>query len=143
MEFPVNGKKQFKNNSYKFFVIFSIALLQSNYFNFLRLFQNIVFLTNFIQILLIRYEKVSPSMEFYVNGKKQFKKFSYKFFVITSFALLQSNYFNFLRSFQIIVFLLNFIQITLNRYEKVSPFMEFSLNCKKKSSKFFPTSLSL
>ena len=45
---------------------------------------------------------------------------SYKFFVIISFALLQSKYFNFLRSFQITVFLTNFTQKpSLNRYEKV------------------------
>ena len=35
-----------------------------------------------------------------------------------------SRYFNFLRSFQINVFLTNFFQIPLNRYERVRPFME-------------------
>ena len=70
-------------------------------------------------------------MEIIVKGKNNFKNISYKFFVINSFALLQSRYFNLLRSFQIIVFLTNFTQITLSRYKKVSPFMESSVYGKK------------
>ena len=108
----------------------SIALLQSNYFNFSRSIQIIVFLTNFTQKPLKRYEKVSPFMEFSVNGKKKLKNFSYKFFVSFSFALLQSKYFNFIRSIRIVVFLTNFNQIPLNRYEKVGLFMEFPVNGK-------------
>ena len=69
---------------------------------------------------LTRYEKVTPFLEFSVNGKKLLKIVSYKFFVNMSFELLQSKYFNFLRSFQIIVFLTNFTQKPFsNRYEKV------------------------
>ena len=70
-------------------------------------------------------------MEFFVEGKNKLKNISYKFFAIISFALLQSRYFNLLRSFRIIVFLTNFTQIPLNRYKKVSPFMEFSVYGKK------------
>ena len=70
-------------------------------------------------------------MEFFVKGKNKLKTISYKCFVIISFALLQSRYFNLLRSFQIIVFLTNFTQIPLKRYEKVSSFMEISVNGKK------------
>ena len=70
-------------------------------------------------------------MEFFVEGKNKLKTVSYKFFAIISFALLQSRYFNLLRSFRIIVFLTNFTQIPLNRYKKVSPFMEFSVYGKK------------
>ena len=82
-----------------------------------------MFLTNFTQIPLNRYEKVSPFMEFSLNGKKQLKNISYKYFVFVFFAFLQSNFFNFLRSFQIIVFLTNFTQIpSLNRYEKIKNF---------------------
>ena len=58
-------------------------------------------------------------MEFSVNGKR-IKNFSYKFFVIISFALQQSSYFNFLRSFQIILFLTNFTEMPfLYRHKKV------------------------
>ena len=63
--------------------------------------------------------------------EKIFKNISYKFFVITSFALLQLGYSNFLHSFQIILFLTDFNQILLNRYEKVTPFMEFFVKGKK------------
>ena len=59
-EFFVKGKNNLKNTSYKFFVIFSFALLLSRYFIFLRSFQIIVFLTNFTQIpSLNRYEKLT------------------------------------------------------------------------------------
>ena len=51
---------------------------------------------------------------------KKTKNISYKFFVITSFALLPSSYFNFSGSSQIILFLTNFTQMrSLNRHEKV------------------------
>ena len=116
----VEGENSLKPFSYKFFVIISLALLQSGYFNLLRLFQIILFLTNFTQIHLNRYERVSSFMEFSVNGKKQFKTSSHKLCAIISFALGHSNYFNFFSLFQIIVFLTNFIQIpSLNRYEKI------------------------
>ena len=72
-----------------------------------------------------------PFMEFFVEGKSNFTDKSYKFFVVISFALLQSNYFNFLRSFQVILFSTNFTQIPLNRYEKVTPFMKFAKKGKK------------
>ena len=124
MEFFVKGKNNFKNISHNFFFIISFALLQSNYFNFLRSFQIILFLTNFTQIPLNRYEKVTSFMEVFVKGKNNLKNISHNCFFIISFALLQSNYFNFLRSFQIILFLTNFTQIPLNRYEKVTSFME-------------------
>ena len=90
-------KKNLNNFSFKFFVIISFALLQSRYFNFLHSFQIIVFLRNFTQLPLYRYEKVTPFMEFSVKGEKQFEVISYKFFVIILFALLQSSYFNFIR----------------------------------------------
>ena len=72
-----------------------------------------------------------PLKEFFVKAKNNFKNISFKFFVFISFALLQSKSFNFLRSFQIILFLTNFTQIPVNRYEKVIPFMEFSVKGKK------------
>ena len=62
-----------------------------------------------------------PFIEFFVKVKNNSKNFAYKFVVIISFALLQSSYFNFSRSFQIILFLTNFTQLpSLNRYEKVT-----------------------
>ena len=70
-------------------------------------------------------------MEFFVKGKNNLKNISYRFFVIISFAWLESNYFNFLRSFQINLFSTNSTQIPLNRYEKAIPFMEFSVKGKK------------
>ena len=130
MEFFVKMKNNLKNISYEFFVIISFALLQSNYFLFLPPFQIILFLPNFTHIPLNRYDKVTPSTEFSVNGKKYIKNISYKFFAIISFALLQSNYFIFLRSYQVFLFLTIFTQIPSNRYEKVTPFMEFSVNGK-------------
>ena len=58
-------------------------------------------------------------MEFFAKGKNDLKNISYKFFIIISFALLQSSYFNFLQSFQTIVFSTKFTQTpSLNRYEK-------------------------
>ena len=52
---------------------------------------------------------------------KYFENYFLKFFFIFLFALLPSRYFNFLRWFQIIVFLANFTQmLSLNRYEKVT-----------------------
>ena len=78
-------------------------------------------------------------MESFVKGKNNLKNISYKFFVIISFALLQSTYFNLLGSFQIIVFSTMFTQIPLNLYKEVSPFMEFSVYGKK-SLKIFPRS---
>ena len=64
---------------------------------------------------------VTPSFYGIIRkSRNNLKNITCKFFVISSFALLQSNYFNFLRSFQIIVFLTNFTQMpSLNRYEKV------------------------
>ena len=70
MEFFVKGKNNLENNSYKLFVIISFVLLQSRYFNLLRLFRIIVFLTKFTQIPLNRYKKVGLFMEFSVYGKK-------------------------------------------------------------------------
>ena len=123
MEFFVEGKNNLIIISYKFFVITSFALLQSRYFNLLRSFNIFVFLTNFTQIPLNRYKKVSPFMDCSVNGEKQFKNVSYKLFVIISFALPQSDYFSFFRPFQLIVFLTNSTQIpSLNRYEKIRNF---------------------
>ena len=72
-----------------------------------------------------------PFMEFFVKGKTKLNNISDKFFVIILFALLQSNYFSILRSFQIILFLTSFNQIPINRYEKVTPFIKFSVNGKK------------
>ena len=67
--------------------------------------------TNFSQIpSLNRYGKDTPFMEFPIRLKK-IKNISYEFFVISSFALLQSSYFNFLRSIQIFLFLINYTQI--------------------------------
>ena len=64
--------------------------------------------------------------------KKQPKKLSYRILVIVSIALLRSGYFNFLRSFQILLFLTNFTQLpSVNQHEKVTRFMEFSANGKK------------
>ena len=67
-------------------------------------------------------------MEVFVKKKNNLRNISYKFFVTISFALLQSRHFNLLHSFQIIVFLTNFTQIPINRYKKVSSFMEFFVN---------------
>ena len=62
-----------------------------------------------------------PFMEVFVKRKNFLKNTSYKFFVIISFPLLQSNYFNSIRSFPIILFFRNFTQMpSLNRYEKVT-----------------------
>ena len=78
---------------------------------------------------LNRHEKVTPFMEFSVNGKKQPKNLSYRILVIISFGLLRSSYFNFLCSFQILLFLTKNIQMTsLNQHEKVTPFMKVSVN---------------
>ena len=74
----------------------------------------------------------------FVNGKEYFKILSYKFSVITPFALLQSNFFNFLHSIQIILFFTNFTQMpSLNWHEKVTRFTEFSANGKKTTWKSF------
>ena len=92
---------------------------------------------------LNQHEKVTPFMEIALNGKEYFKILSYKFSVITSFALLQSSFFNFLHSIQIILFLTILTQIpSLNWYQKVTVFMEFSVNGKKQLKKTFPTSFS-
>ena len=81
---------------------------------------------------LNRHEKVTPFLEFSVNGKKQPKNLSCRILVIISFGLLRSSYFNFLRSFQIILFLTKFTQMpSVNQHEKVTSFMEFSANGKK------------
>ena len=130
----VKGKKLLKKISYKFFVINSIAKLRSSYFNFLRSFQIILFLTIFTQMpCLNRHEKVTRFMEFSANGKKSIENFfTHKLFVIIWIAMLRSSYCNFLRSFQILLFLTNYIQMTsLNRHERVTRFMEFSVNGKK------------
>ena len=64
--------------------------------------------------------------------KKQLKNNSYRIVVIFSFALLRSSYFNFLRPFQIFLFLKTFIEMpSLNRQEKVTGFMELSVDVKK------------
>ena len=140
MEFSANGKKtNEKKSCYKFFVFISISLLRSSYFTCLRPFQILLIWTNLIQMpSLNRYEKVIPFMEFSVNGKKELENLSYKFFVIISFALLRSSYFNFLRSVQIILFLTNLTQMpSLNWYQKVTLFMEISVKGKKQLKKFF------
>ena len=137
MEFSANGKKTIeKIIPYKLFVIISIALLRWSYFNFLRSFQIILFLTIFTQMpSLHRHEKVTRFMELSASGKKNNWKiiiFSYKLFVIISIALIRWSYFNFLRSFQINLFLTVFTQLpSLNRHEKVTRFMEFCANVKK------------
>ena len=78
-------------------------------------------------------------MEFSVKRKYNLKIICYMFFVIFSFALLESNYFNLLRSFQIDMFLTNFTQIfSLNRFEKVKNFSEVVKN----NLKLLPTSSS-
>ena len=52
--------------------------------------------------------------------EEYFEKNSHKFFALIRFALLRSNYFNVLRSFQNILILLNFTQMPSSyRYEKV------------------------
>ena len=64
-------KKQLKNISFRVVVIISIALLRSIYFNFLRSFQIILFLTKFTQMPpLSGHEKVTSSMEISAIGKK-------------------------------------------------------------------------
>ena len=84
---------------------------------------------------------LSPLKEFFVEAKNNLKNSSYNFFVFISFALLQSKSFNFLRSFQIILFQTNFTQIPVNRYEKVIAFIEFSVNGKN-MLRIFPTRFS-
>ena len=126
-------KKQLKNNSYRIVVFISFALLRSSYFNFLRPFQIFLFLKIFIEMpSLNRHEKVTFSWNFPQMVKKQLKNNSYGIVVILSFALLRSSYFNFLRPFQIFLFLKIFIEMpSLNRHEKVTRFLEFSANGKK------------
>ena len=143
MEFSVNGKKQPKNLSYRILVIISFGLLRSSYFIFLGSFQIVLFLTNFFQMpSLYRHEKLTLFVKFSANGKKKLKNLPYKFFVIISFALLQSIYFNFLHSFQIILFLTILTQMpSLKWYQKVTPFMELSVNVKNNWKKN-PTSFS-
>ena len=81
---------------------------------------------------LNRHEKVTPFMEFYVKGKKQLKILSYSILVFISIGLLRSSYFNFLRSFQIFLFLTNFFQRpSLYRHENVTPVIDFSVYGKK------------
>ena len=145
MEFSANGKKkQAKKLSYRILVIISIALLRSSYFNFLRSFQILLFSTIFMQMTsLNQHENNTPFMEISLNGKEYFKILSYKFSVLISFALLQSSFFNFLHSIQIILFLTILTQMpSLNWYQKVTIFMEFSVNGKKQVKKTFPTSFS-
>ena len=145
MEFSAKGKKTIEELfSHKLFVIVWIALLRSSYCNFLRSFQILLFLTIFTQITSVnRHDKVTPFMEFSVIGKKQPKNISFRILVIISIGLLRSNYCNFLRSFQIILFLTNYIQMTsLDRHEKVTRFKEFSVNGKKQLKKTFLTSFS-
>ena len=133
LEISAAGKNELENLLYKFFVIISFALLRSSYFNFLISFKINLFLTIFTQLpFLNRHEKVTPFMEFSVKGKRYIKVLSHKFYVIASFALLWSSYFNFLRSFQIFLSLTIFIRMTsVNRHEKVTRFMKFSVNGKK------------
>ena len=133
IKFSVKGKEKLESLSNKIFVIISFALLRSSYFNFLISFKINLFLTNFTQLpSLNRHENVTPFMEFSVKGKRYIKVLSHKFYVIASFALLWSSYFNFLRSFQIFLSLTIFIRMTsVNRHEKVTRFMKFSVNGKK------------
>ena len=79
-----------------------------------------------------RHEEVTRFKEFSANGKKAIENFfTHKLFVIIWIAMLRSSYCNFLCSFQILLFLTKNIQMTsLNRHEKVTPFMEFSVNGK-------------
>ena len=82
-------------------------------------------------LFLIETRELLVSWSFPQMAKK-LENLSYKFFVFISVALLRSSYFNFLRSFQILLFLTNFIQMTsLNQHEKGTLFMEFSVNGKK------------
>ena len=134
MEISVNGKEYFKILSYKFSVITSFALLQSSFFNFSHSIQLILFWTILTQMPSLNwYQKVTLFMEFSANGKKHLKNVSYKFFVIISFALLRSIYFNFVPSFRINLFFTNFTQMpSVNWHEKGTRFTEFSANVKKK-----------
>ena len=133
MEISVDCKKNLENLSYKFIVIISFALLRSSYFIFSHSFQIFLFLKVFIEMLsLNRHEKVTLTWNFPQMVKKQLKNNSYRIVVIISFALLRSSYFNFLRPFQIFLFLKTFIEMpSLNRHEKVTGFLEFSANGKK------------
>ena len=91
------------------------------------------------------FKSTRESYWFHGNFRKWWKKLenlSYKFFVIISFALLRSSYFIFSHSLQIFLFLKSFTQSpSLNRHEKVTGFMEFSVNGKK-NLKTFHTSFS-
>ena len=90
---------------------------------------------------LNRHEKVTGFMEFSVNIKK-LENLPYKFFVIISFALLRSSYFNFSRPFQILQILTNFIQVPfLYRHGKGTSFMVFIVNGKE-NLRMFPLGLS-
>ena len=81
---------------------------------------------------LLRHERVTFFMEISVTGKNELENLSYKFFIIISFALLRSSYFNFLISFRINLFSTNFTQLPfLNWHEKVTTFMEISVNGKE------------
>ena len=140
MEFYVKGKKQLKILSHSILVFISIGLLRSSYFNFLRSFQILLFLTNFFQRpSLYRHENVTPVMDFSVNGKKKLENLPYKFFVIVSIALLRSSYCNFLRAFQSFLILTIFTRMpSFYRHEKVTRFKEFSANGEKNNLKNFP-----
>ena len=129
-----NWKKIF----YEFFVLISSAMLRSSYFNFVTSFQINLFLTNFTQLPFSnRHEKATPFMDFSVNGKRYFQILSYKLSVITSFALLHSSFFNFLRSFQIILLSTIFTQMPfLYRYQKTTFSKEISVNGKKNEKQF-------
>ena len=143
MEISVAGQSELENLSYKIFVIISFALLRSIYFNFVPSFRINLFFTNFTQMPSVNWhEKGTRFTEFSANVKKKFENLSFWFLVDVSFALQRSSYFNFLRSLPILLFLTNFIQLpSLNRYERVTFFMEISVAGKKlienRSYKFF------
>ena len=97
------------------FAIISFALLQSNYFNFLRSFQTIKFLTNTF------FKSIRENWKLFVNVKKTSKNY---------FLEVLCHYFNCIATIKVLQFLTfisdhcvfnKFTQMpSLNRYEKVT-----------------------
>ena len=131
MELFVKRKNNIKNPSHKFLSLFYLhSFSQTTSISYVE-FRSFC-LTIFTQIPSSnRYEKVTPFMEFSVNGKKKLKVFP------TSFLSLFHLHCSIQRtSISYVLFrslcVTNFTQIlSLNRYEKVTPFMEFFVNGKK------------
>ena len=106
MKFSVNGKKNLKIFHTSFSSLFRLRcygqVTSISYVHFRSLF-----LTNFTQTFFFKSTRqiLLVSWNFPRMVKKTNEiKFSYKFLVFISIALLRSSYFNFLRSFQIILF---------------------------------------